>query len=284
MQYKMSLVLVVSVAIVLALVVAVQGAEASVDRRAAPSADPAELSGIPQQVGQPAPLEHTDDLTRTVYLPLGLNSYFAPYMDDFSDPNSGWYTYDDGNIRWSYQSGEYEIMLRDSGWYAWASTPILLPESYIVEADMRRHSGEVYYGLIFGLEDGDHFYLLLVDPDSKTFCLLERGDSGWSALYCAASNYINSGSVTNRLKVKREGNQIDAYINGQLVASESDASYTGMLRGGLYAESGPSTPAIARFDDFQATSVGTVTAMGQGFSSHGMGESAPEWPAPGWSR
>jgi hypothetical protein len=285
MKSHIGLVLVLGAAIVLALAVAAQGAEAAVDRRMVLNAAPAELGGVPKYVGQSVRLGHTDEMTHTNYLPIALNNYFPPYLDDFSDSNSGWYVYDDGNIKWSYQSGEYEIMLRGDGWWAWASTPVLFPENYIVEADMRRYSGNVGYGLIFGLEDGNHFYLLAVYPETQYFYLVKRGDDGWSTFDYGFSSHISSSSyATNHLKVKRDGNQISAYINGYLVATESDTSYTGMLQGGLYAESGPNTPAIVRFDDFQAASVETVTAVGEGFSSRGMGSSAAEWSAPVRSR
>jgi len=270
MKYRVGLVLLLSAIIVLALVVAVQGAEAAVETQEVPNAAPSELDGIPEYVEQSACLGYTDELTYTTYLPLVLNNYFPPYLDDFSDPDSGWYVHDDGDIRWSYQSGEYEIRLRGSYWWAWASAPIVFPEDYIVEADMRRYSGNVAYGLIFGMQDGSHFYVLIVHPESRYYYLVKVVGDDWPVLDYGYSTYISSYPYsTNHLKVKRDGNQIYAYVNGHLVASESDSSYIGSLYGGFYAESGPTAPAVVRFDDFQLNAAGTVTAVSEGFSSRG---------------
>ena len=285
MKYRIGVVLVLGATLVLALLVAVQGAEAAVETQEVPNVAPAELDGIPGYVEQSACLDHTDELTYTVYLPLTLSNYYPPYLDDFSDPDSGWYVYDDGDMRWSYQGGEYEIRLGGSGWWAWASAPILFPEDYIVEADMRRYSGNVAYGLVFGMQDGSHFYVLIVHPESRYYYLVKRAGDDWPVLDYGYSTYIGSSSYsTNHLKVKREGNQIYAYVNGHLVASESDSSYTGSLYGGFYAESGPDVPAVARFDDFQVNAAGTVTAVSEGFSSRGVDGPATGGLGPIWDQ
>jgi hypothetical protein len=121
------------------------------------------------------------------------------------------------------------------------------------------------------MQDGSHFYVLIVNPETRYYYLVKRAGDNWPILDYGYSSYINSNPYsTNRLKVKRDGNQIYAYVNDHMVASESDSSYTGKLYGGFYAEAGPNAPAVARFDDFLLNAAGTVTAVSKGFSSHGV--------------
>jgi hypothetical protein len=67
------------------------------------------------------------------------------------------------------------------------------------------------------------------------------------------SPYINwSPNVANHLKVEQKGGQITVYINGHLLTTANDDTYTGCLRVGLYADSASSfDPVSVRFDNFR---------------------------------
>jgi hypothetical protein len=191
----------------------------------------------------------------TVYLPTVLKNYTPPlFFDDFSDPGSGWFIGDDGNISRSYQNGEYEILLRNEAWWAGNTAPISNDISrYSVEANIRLHTGSTSsYGLIFDRVDWDHFYLFLVHPGSRSYSLWSI-DSGWAPLVpWTSSSFINSGSAINHLKVQRDGSQVTMYVNGRLMTTANDATHVGTFREvGVYAESVGEAPVAVRFDNFR---------------------------------
>ena len=135
------------------------------------------------------------------------------YLDDFSNPQSGWATGDTGNTRRSYVDGEYEILVRNPGWWAGALCPAGKVVSYSVEADMRNDAGTGIHGLVFGWVDWDHFYLFAVSPDLQQYFIMRR-DTTWVQLipWTYSPAVLPYGAV-NRLRVERQGAQITVYVN-----------------------------------------------------------------------
>jgi hypothetical protein len=203
-------------------------------------------------------LSHNVEITSTgvatAYLPFVMRDYPPPvlYVDDFSDPQSGWATGDTGNTRRSYVDGEYEILVRNPGWWAGAlSSAVKLPD-YLVEAGMRNAAGAGVYGLIFGWVDWDRFYLFAVSPDGRSYTVERHQANGWQVLVpWTYSPAILSGSAVNRLGAQRKGAQITVFVNNILQQTIEDGSYLGQLQTGLYAQAGAQSSATVRFDDFR---------------------------------
>jgi hypothetical protein len=255
------LALVFGLALLLALVVAIEEAQMKGAEQAilhVVPADPATNLAAPQDSTR---LGHTLQITftpvATVYLPLVANNYPLSYFDDFSNPNSGWYIGDEGDFRFSYQNGEYEILIRNI--YESASAAVIAPIDGVsdcsVEADMRRHAGSGgYYGLIFSMMDWDRFYVFIVDPDTREYSVWRNDPTDWTSVIGGTySSYINSSTATNHLKVERKGGQITVYANGHLLTSTNDDTYTAGLYVGLYAETASYTTLAVRFDNFRVS-------------------------------
>lgn len=186
----------------------------------------------------------------TVYLPVSFRNYCPPlFADDFSNPTSGWPVGDDWNIRYEYLNNEYRILVRNTGWWAGAR-PGFKATDYNLTVDVRNATGNYGdYGLLFGQSDWSHFYTLVIDPDGY-YGIVQYDDGTWTWLAYGPSNSINTGTTMNRLKVKREGDLIEAYANGELLASVSDGSYTGMRYVGLFVGSYDVPNVDAMFDNF----------------------------------
>jgi hypothetical protein len=226
--------------------------------------------------------EVTSTSTFTTYIPIVVKDYVPPlYSDDFSDPNSGWYIEYLGCGKFSYQDEEYEIWVRCEYTMAGATSPFGSFSNYAIEADMRRHmGGSVLYGLIFDFVDWDHFYVFIVDPDHQSYILQRRNPTDWTVLiWPVGSPYINPDEATNRLKVKREGNQITLYVNGHFLTSIEDGTYTGNLEVGLYAESS-GLDVITRFDNFKIWQLDTTATVGEVSILQEAGVSVIEGAAP----
>jgi hypothetical protein len=202
-------------------------------------------------------------MTGTSHLPLVTRPDSVFFFDDFSDPNSGWLDGDDtGSVVYSYQSGEYQIYIRDTLWWGGAAPPLDDIADYSVEAEMRLHSGSKgFYGLIFERLDWNHFYLFAVSPDSQEFVVL-RHDPAWVFLVSfTSSSAIKSDSATNHLRVERVGEQIDVYANGQFLASVNDGTYHGSSdEAGLFAQSDSDVPMSVRYDNFRVDRLSASTA------------------------
>lgn len=208
------------------------------------------------------------------------------FYDDFENPYSGWFTSDTSAIRWSYQDGEYEILLRNPDWWGGVTAPIGGLTNYSIEADIRRHTGsDSFYGLIFDHVDWDHFYYFIVNPTDQTYSVWKR-DPDWTAIVdWTFSPHIEPSDATNHLKVERDGSQITFGVNDQVLATTNDDTYTGSLQVGLYANNpvGGSVPAAVRFDNFKVTLLDTASAT-YNTSTSDTDTSAGEGPRSGRKR
>jgi hypothetical protein len=170
----------------------------------------------------------------TIYLPITFRDYCPPlFADDFSNPASGWPVGDNGNIRREYLNNEYRILVRNNFWWAGAR-PGFKASDYILTVDVYNVTDiDSTYGLLFGLsDDWSQFYSFEISPEYGDYDI-SKYDDGWTSLDFGSSNSINTGTTINRLMIKRDGSLIEAYANGELLASVSDGSYTGMRNVGL---------------------------------------------------
>ena len=193
------------------------------------------------------------------------------YADDFSDPGSGWYVGEDVNNKYSYEAGEYEILVRTGNRWAAASAPASTRSNYTLEADMRLLSANGSgYGLIFDISgDWSRLYLFEVVPGSTSYYSLWRVCTPCSTVWTPLVDWTSSSDLglntaTNRLKVVRSGSSISLYANEHLLTTVSDGTYAyaGIsLWPGLAALTYAATPATARFDSFRVEGqLGALTA------------------------
>ncbi|MGB2897344.1 MAG: choice-of-anchor Q domain-containing protein [Anaerolineales bacterium] len=208
----------------------------------------------------------------TLYLPLVMKDYSpAPpcppdYAEDFSDPSSGWYIFEDPDVKYDYTGSEYQIWLKnpagnDGRWV----TPGAKATDFTVAVSARRTSGtEGPYGILFGIsDDWSELYEVSID---QNFYDIWKYDSGWFWLAGGPSPDIATGTGWNRIKVTREGSTISVYINDQFQTTVYDGSFTGFRRIGLSAYSPSGSGLEFRFDDFALypASCGPIAADTQG--------------------
>jgi hypothetical protein len=224
--------------------------------------------------------------TFTVHLPLVLKEYGPGilYSDNFSNPDTGWIVLDNGETRWRYDGGEYEIVANQRYWFGLSRAPIVPPADYIAQVEAYRCAGcATVYGLAFGYQNRTHFYVFGVNPANGTYALWkvttdDQGRvvqdylTGWTA-----ASAVLQGDSRNLLSVRRVGSQIQLYANRTLLVTVDDASYVGVLDVGLYVESGATAPVSARFDNFQLFVAGTsgLNAVSQSRTSTELGIDGP---------
>ncbi len=221
-----------------------------------------------------------------VYLPLVRNVSDQVFRDDFSNDKSGWPVVDNGLVRWSYQDGEYEMLIREAGRWAGAIAPVDGLTAYNVRASMRRQQGRTGdYGLVFDWKDWDNFYFLAMDPSGGWFgvakvvfgepeIVIPRTDAA----------VILPGYAQNRLRIDREGLDITVSINGKRLATVQDKEFSGDVSVGFYMEADEDVPARARYDNIEVWRLGTgqlhevkMRPMGTYFSGGDDFDAALNW-------
>jgi hypothetical protein len=88
-------------------------------------------------------------------------------------------------------------------------------------------NGDVAQGVIFRAQDANHFYAVIVDPRKGEFAVRKLdGANKWTDLVATkASALIKKESGVNALRVDGDGDKFTVYLNGETLASFSDAAY-----------------------------------------------------------
>lgn len=207
-----------------------------------------------------------------IYLPLVTKRYCSDWWrDDFSDPNSGWWTMDMEGLKLEYLAGEFHVLIKKPGWGAYFGTwPYLYATNFTLEVDARSDLGT--YGLVFGkrIEMENDF------PESLEWYSFELGPGNYWAIYklwdvldSGYSSYITSGM--NHLKIVRDGSLIEAYVNGHLLSTVTDSSFLGSREVGLVALGGDTAPVDVYFDNFAVCPVDSGPGVGVAVAP-GIGE------------
>lgn len=209
-----------------------------------------------------------------IYLPLVMKRYCSDWWrDDFTDPTSGWPVVDSERVKLEYLAGEYHILIKQANSGASCVTsPPVYATNFTLEVDGRSDFG--IYGLLFGrgidlVTDILEWYSFELGPGTDwALCKYKSGEYWHLVLDSGYSSHITSGM--NHLKVVREGSQIEAYVNGQLLSTVTDGSFLGSRMVGLTAGSADAAPVDFYFDNFavcpvdSAPGVGAVGAPGIG--------------------
>jgi len=155
------------------------------------------------------------------------------FQDDFSNANSGWDRNDWDSGLTDYGDGVYRMSVKVPSYDIWANPGKSFDGNVRVEADATKVSGEDDndYGLICrysGAPDTPNYYFGIISSDG--FAVVGKVTAGsmeyLSSEQMQPSDAIKQGSTTNRLRIDCVGSNIALFVNGQQVATVSDASYT----------------------------------------------------------
>jgi len=154
-----------------------------------------------------------------IFLPIVFKNYCkAQYLDDFSDPGSGW-PIADNDVQYAYSNGEYRIWVKS--WGTWAgAAPGVKASDFTVFVDVRSGPNHILpgsYGLLFGLsDDWSQFYTFEISTEVERYRLWKYESSDWTLL---AEGFYDAQENFDQLRIVRGGTQIDAYVNDQLLTT-----------------------------------------------------------------
>lgn len=187
------------------------------------------------------------------------------FFDDFSDPGSGWEEYDLPDRFAAYLDDAYVIRAREATpqqvILAISTAPDAARSSYCAAVDVRWNDGsptDGLYGIVFGANDAfTQYYFLAVFPQTRQYRLFyfdsnrPQQDRLEPLTAPQATPDIQPGTQSNRLEVRRVGQQIAVLINGEVQRTLQDDRRTGLTYTGLLVAANPASGAAeARFDNF----------------------------------
>lgn len=198
------------------------------------------------------------DTFHRLRLPALADQHCADFADDFASPTSGWPHADGLVLRQEYLNGEYRLLTKQGGYLLPVQAPTCQREQYTADVDLHwasASSGSLL-GMTFGSAPGNvPAYMLTLDTARQTYGIDRYLPSGtWMAIYPATfRSEIQPGTAVNHLTVKRlvQPDSIQISINGTLILTTGDSTYTGLGAVGLVVVNTIQTPVVdARFDNF----------------------------------
>ena len=151
------------------------------------------------------------------------------YQDDFSDPASGWLTYDGDQGKMMYHSGSYQVLVDIPNWIM-ISQPDHEAVDTILQVEAYKSGGpdDNIFGAICRYLDDNNFYFLGISSDGYYgIGKLINGEMtliNQDNLYY--SDFINQGRTSNLLQANCIGSKLALYANGTLLAEGQDSALT----------------------------------------------------------
>lgn len=179
------------------------------------------------------------------------------FVDEYDDATSGLYD-DEEMSEWGqgYYDLEYEM-------YVYAMQPasgaiydyyydLTLPDTFMVQVSAQSAGAiDTAYGLIFQVQDDDHFYAFRVSGDG--YFLVEIADGEYLETlvdWTVAESYDLTEEAINTLAVAGGDGFYALYVNGMQVGEFADDSYGAGSAGYLVEDYDETDPAAFGFDDF----------------------------------
>ncbi|MFH1524789.1 MAG: zinc ribbon domain-containing protein [Chloroflexota bacterium] len=159
--------------------------------------------------------------------------YNTLFHDDFSDPNSGWESYENDNGSAGYESGGYRLNVVTANWLIWDTLPDIFQNDIRIEVDATKIDGpdDNGFGVICRFQDNSNYYYLGISNDGYaaiyksiqgTLSVISSEDGKWQKV-----DGIYPGSANNHIRADCVGNTLTLYANGAQIATATDDSFTG---------------------------------------------------------
>jgi len=152
------------------------------------------------------------------------------YFEDFEDEDSGWVVSETTDVLREYSDGGYRIMVKTESIFGWSLIPDKENYSDVrIEVEAVRLDGPDVndFGILCRYQDSNNFYALEVESAGKALIYkFEDGDYvGLSADHFEDVDGINSDDW-NKIVAVCNGENLELYVNDNLVASASDSSFS----------------------------------------------------------
>ena len=152
------------------------------------------------------------------------------FVDDFSNPNSGWSRVQNDYKITNYENGGFRIWVNKEKLDVWATPGRNFNGNVGIEVDATKSGGpdDNDFGVICRYKDSDNFYQFLISSDGYAgIARVKNGDQSFlSSDKMEPAAAIHQGAATNHIRVTCIGSALSLSVNGKQIASANDASFT----------------------------------------------------------
>jgi hypothetical protein len=179
------------------------------------------------------------------------------FQDDFSNTKSGWSTRSSSGDSMDYSNSAFRIYLTSTMTDLIAQAGQSLPADVVINVDVTKAGGSDNndFGVVCRMKDLNNFYFFEAASDGYAVIgmYLDNTMKYLSSEKMAKVDGVNSGSTLNHLRAECVGSSLKFYVNGNLVATATDTTFTSGGDVGLIAGSFSDGGIDIRFDNFVVT-------------------------------
>jgi hypothetical protein len=176
--------------------------------------------------------------------------------DNFSNSNSGWGTGTDAQSSVEYNNGGLQMKVFEPRYLTWSTPGQTSYENLHLAVDVKNESidPEAFYGFICN-EQGltESFYYVGVSPDGYYAFIKAAVGQQDVFLKDGMSDVIEATGGSMRLGLDCASGSMTLYVNGQVIDSVSDSTYTSGVIGLFAATESVRNGTDITFDNFEAT-------------------------------
>lgn len=150
------------------------------------------------------------------------------FSDDFSNPPSGWGTWNRGGATVEYHGGGLRILVTEKQFDFWSVAGQKFTDASItVDAIKLSGPDDNDFGIVCRYQDKDNFYMLVVSSDGY-YGIAKMKDGSHSMIHADQLQYsdvIAKGQSLNKLRADCIGPDLVLYANGQKLVEARDEEF-----------------------------------------------------------
>lgn len=188
-----------------------------------------------------------------------INALLDPMpKDDFSNSASGWGTGTDADSSVEYANDGLQITVATPYYVTWSTPGLESYENIHIEVNVKNNSTdpEAFFGIVCN-EQGttNSFYYVGVSPDGYYAFMKSKVVGDDETLKDGTSDIISSSAQSMRLGLDCTSTSMILYVNGQMIDSVTDSTYTSGVFGLFAASDDQQNGANVTFDDFVSSKI-----------------------------
>jgi serine/threonine protein kinase len=161
-----------------------------------------------------------------------------PYLDEFTNPASGWPIYSGVNGQSEYDSGGYQILV-DASNQQITAMPGKRFSDVVIEFEVTQLDGpeDAYFGAMCRCQDDMNYYYLIIGADGYYNIGKMKNGKNIPISQADTSQAILTGQAENALRAECTSDILALFANGELLAQVQDGDFSsgdvGLLAGTL---------------------------------------------------
>lgn len=161
-------------------------------------------------------------------LPVRPESGEILFVDDFSDPGSGWQTWSEGDSVIAYHEGGLRFIINEPHYDYWSRPGRWYGDVRLETLVTLKHgSDDNDFGLICRFQDDRNFYMFLASSDGYAG-IVKVQNGNYDVISGSALEYkteVARGQASNLLRAECSGSDLTFFVNDVKVAEAKDDAF-----------------------------------------------------------